>query len=59
MLLAVLRDMIYAGTDTVNSALEHGILHVSLQTGIQKKVQAEIDEVIGTSRAPIYNDRAR
>ena len=51
--------MIFAGTDTVNSALEHGILHVSLQTGIQKKVQAEIDEIIGPSRTPVYSDRTR
>ena len=57
-LLVVLRDMVAAGADTTNSALEHGILHVALQPHIQKRVQAEIDEVTGgNSRLPTYDDR--
>ena len=51
--------MVLAGADTTNSALEHGILHVALQPRIQKRVQAEIDQVIGSSRLPTYTDRQR
>ena len=47
------------GLDSTNAALEHAILHVCLQPSIQGKVQAEIDEVIGATREPCYEDRKR
>ena len=57
-LLATLRDLILAGVDTTNTALEHGLLHVTLTPLIQRKVQNEIDQIIGT-RQPVYDDRLR
>ena len=53
----MLRDMVAAGADTTNSALEHGILHVALQPHIQQRVQAEIDQITISSRLPQYEDR--
>ena len=55
--LVCMRDMVFAGSDTTNSVMEHGILHVSLRPEIQKRVQAEIDEVVGHNRGPSYEDR--
>ena len=54
----MMRDMVFAGTDTTNTSLEHAILHMALNQNIQKRVQTEIDEVIG-NRVPTYNDRNR
>ena len=54
-----MRDMVFAGMDTTNSAMEHGLLQMALNKTLQDKVQAEIDEVIGNSRAPVYDDKAR
>ena len=56
---ACIRDIIAGAADTTNSALESGILHICLQPGIQRKVQAEVDQVIGTAREPRYEDRKR
>ena len=53
-----MRDLVFGGSDTTNSVLEHVILHVSLQPAIQTKVQDEIDQVIG-ARGPTYEDRLR
>ena len=53
----VICDICFGAMDTTNSALECGILHVCLQPGIQRKVQEEIDQVIGNTREPCYEDR--
>ena len=58
-LTACVRDIFVAAADTTNSSLEHGILHVCLQPAIQRKVQEEIDHVIGRTREPCYEDRKR
>ena len=58
-LLAILRDLVIAGADTVNNSLEYGILLLALYPHVQAKVQAEIDSVIGHDRAPVYADKAR
>ena len=58
-LLVVMRDMVFAGSDPSNCAMEHGILHLSLQPEIQRKVQAEIDQVIGHNRSPCYEDKLK
>ena len=54
-----MRDLFYAAMDTTSSSLEHAILHVCLQDGVQKRVQEEIDQVIGGEREPCYEDRKR
>ena len=57
--LVCMRDMIFAGADTTNSVMEHGILHVSLRPEVQRRVQAEIDEVVGHNRPPTYEDKGK
>ena len=57
--MVVMRDMVFAGSDTTNSALEYGLLYVSLNPDVQRKVQEEIDRVVGTNRAPVYADKLR
>ena len=54
-----MRDMVFAGSDTTNSVMEHGILHVSLRPEVQNRIQTEIDEVIGQNRGPSYEDRTK
>ena len=57
--MVTMRDMVFGGSDTTNSALEYGLLYTSLDPTIQRKVQEEIDLVIGTDRAPVYADKLR
>ena len=52
-----MRDMVFGGADTTNSAMEHAILHMALNPDIQKKVQLEIDHVIGQTRSPSFQDQ--
>ncbi|KZT03211.1 cytochrome P450 [Laetiporus sulphureus 93-53] len=47
-----------AGTDTSATTLETFILAMMLYPDICKKAQAEIDQVIGTSRLPDFSDRS-
>uniref|UniRef100_A0A671L827 Uncharacterized protein n=1 Tax=Sinocyclocheilus anshuiensis TaxID=1608454 RepID=A0A671L827_9TELE len=50
-------DMTEAGTETSASTLRWGLLFMIKYPEIQKKVQAEIDRVIGQSRQPCLADR--
>ena len=49
----------FGGSDTSNSTMEHAILHMALESDTQKKVQLEIDRVLGQSMTPSYEDRIR
>ncbi|XP_043076363.1 cytochrome P450 2J2-like [Puntigrus tetrazona] len=51
-------DLIEAGTETSATTLRWGLLFMMKYPEIQKKVQAEIDKVIGQSRQPCVEDRA-
>ncbi|GAB6023742.1 hypothetical protein CHUAL_008497 [Chamberlinius hualienensis] len=55
-LLHTTRDLISAGTETSASTLDWAGLYMANYPEIQKKVQDEIDRVIG-QREPSYNDR--
>ncbi|GAB6023741.1 Cytochrome P450 2 sub R member 1, variant 2 [Chamberlinius hualienensis] len=55
-LLHTTRDLIGAGTETSSSTLDWAGLYMASYPEIQKKVQDEIDRVIG-QREPSYNDR--
>ena len=54
-----MRDLIFAGADTSAVALKYAILHIALQPEIQRKIQQEIDSVIGRSRVPSLVDKSR
>ncbi|XP_074660415.1 cytochrome P450 2J4-like [Tubulanus polymorphus] len=50
-------DMFIAGSETTATSLRWGILYMMHFPDIQRKVQAEIDEVIGRERVPTGRDR--
>ncbi|XP_057696755.1 cytochrome P450 2J2-like [Corythoichthys intestinalis] len=50
-------ELLEAGTETVATTLRWAIVYMMHYPDIQKKVQAEIDNVIGQSRPPALADR--
>ncbi|XP_051803071.1 cytochrome P450 2J4-like isoform X15 [Acanthochromis polyacanthus] len=50
-------DLFGAGTETTATTLHWGLLYMIHYPDIQKRVQAEIDAVIGSSRQPSMTDR--
>ncbi|KAJ0065416.1 hypothetical protein NL108_010386 [Boleophthalmus pectinirostris] len=50
-------DLFSAGTETTTTTLTWALLFVTYHPHIQKKVQAEIDAVVGSSRLPSLQDR--
>ncbi|XP_030584265.1 cytochrome P450 2J6-like [Archocentrus centrarchus] len=50
-------DLFGAGTETTTTTLHWGLLYMIYYPDIQKKVQAEIDAVVGSSRLPSLTDR--
>ncbi|OCT85469.1 hypothetical protein XELAEV_18023636mg [Xenopus laevis] len=49
-------DLFSAGTETTSSTLRWGLLFMLLYPDVQRKVNAEIDQVIGRSRKPTMGD---
>ncbi|GAB6023745.1 hypothetical protein CHUAL_008501 [Chamberlinius hualienensis] len=56
-LIAIALDLVNAGTDTSASTLVWTAMYMAKYPEIQRKVQDEIDSVIG-QREPSYNDRS-
>jgi len=54
---ANLRVFLGAGTESTTSTLRWALLFLITHPDIQRKVQAEIDEVIGRERSPALEDR--
>ena len=52
-------DLFTAGADTTANTLDFAILYTILNPQVEKKVQAEIDEVTGRHRLPSMDDRQR
>ncbi|XP_060706331.1 cytochrome P450 2K1-like [Hemiscyllium ocellatum] len=56
MLITII-DLFGAGTETIATTVCWGLLLMMKYPGIQRKVQEEIDQVIGAGRAPVTEDR--
>jgi cytochrome P450 len=52
-------DMLEAGVETVNNTAVFMLLYLVREEQIQRRLQMEIDEVVGKSRAPCLSDRSR
>ena len=48
-----------AGGETIAAQMEHMIQQMAMNPHVQRKVQAEIDHVIGPERWPTYDDKNR
>ncbi|XP_061372881.1 cytochrome P450 78A3-like [Gastrolobium bilobum] len=57
-MIAVLWEMIFRGTDTVAVLIEWILARMVLHPDVQSKVQAELDAVVGRSRAVAEDDVA-
>ncbi|XP_060706647.1 cytochrome P450 2K1-like [Hemiscyllium ocellatum] len=57
--LMIINDLFSAGTETTATTVCWGLLLMMKYPGIQRKVQEEIDQVIGAGRAPVTEDRKR
>lgn len=58
-LLAVCLDMFIAGSETTNKSLGFLMLHIIREPEIQRKMQEEIDRVVGRERLPVLEDRTK
>jgi len=57
--MAICVDMFMAGSDTTNKSLSFGFLYFLRQPEIVKKIQEEIDEVVGSTRKVTLSDRPK
>lgn len=55
--IMVCLDLFTAGAETTANTLDFAMFFLMLNPEVQRKVQAEIDEVLGTSRLPRLKDR--
>ncbi|PNF20447.1 Methyl farnesoate epoxidase [Cryptotermes secundus] len=58
-LITILLDLFSAGAESVANSLDYCILYLILHPHIQKKVQDELDAVVGRSRRPSLDDKPR
>ncbi|CAG7731123.1 unnamed protein product [Allacma fusca] len=57
-LLAVIGDLFFAGAETSSATLAWSVLYLAINPDIQKKLQDQIDEVVGKSRQVTLADRS-
>jgi len=58
-LLAILGDLFAAGAETTSTTLSWSVLYLAVFPEKQKKLQAEIDNVIGQTRLPSLADKPK
>ena len=57
--IVVSMDLFMAGSETTSNTMEFALLYMILFPDVQKKVQEEIDSVVGTSRFPSILDKPK
>ncbi len=58
-LLAICMDMFMAGSETTSKSLGFGFLYLLRHPEVQKRVQEELDAVVGPGRMPELADRPK
>lgn len=58
-LLVALSDLFSAGAETTATTLRWAILLISRDLTVQKRIQDEIDQIIGYDRFPKFTDCAK
>jgi cytochrome P450 len=58
-LIANMKILFVAGMETTTNTLRWALVYLMIHPDIQRKVQKEIDDVIGPNRMPSYEDRPR
>ncbi|XP_018325317.1 methyl farnesoate epoxidase-like [Agrilus planipennis] len=58
-LLSICLDLMMAGSETTSNTLSFAMLYMLKYPEIQKKVQDELDEVLGRNRSPTPQDRLK
>lgn len=56
-IVSVVLDLFGAGFDTVTTAISWSLMYLVTSPGVQKKIQQELDTVIGRVRRPRLSDR--
>ena len=56
-LINTLMDLFIAGAETTSTTLTWAVLYMAREPDVQKRVQAELDSVVGQSRLPAVADR--
>lgn len=58
-LLSLCIDLFMAGSETTSNTLSFAILYMLAYPDVQKRVQAEMDEVVGRHRWPSMQDKVK
>lgn len=56
-IVSVVLDLFGAGFDTVTTAISWSLMYLVTSPGVQKKIQEELDTVVGRARQPRLSDR--
>jgi cytochrome P450 len=54
-----LADLFIAGSETTATSLRWFLLYMMHNLDVQRKVQEEIDRVVGRDRLPLWEDREK
>jgi cytochrome P450 len=58
-LVFTLRDLFIGGDDTTATNLRWILIHLANQPDVQKRLQDEVDRVVGTNRLPSLDDEIK
>ncbi|KAF4528267.1 hypothetical protein B566_EDAN014157 [Ephemera danica] len=58
-LLAICKDLFVAGSDTTFNSITYALVYMLNYQNIQRKVQEELDNIVGQDRLPALDDRQK